>query len=85
MLYRWNHAAVVAIALNLVSGTPQGSSAPAQVLETSRRTPTVGDEALKGLQRDLVTAGLKQRDSDSHLFKTNGSLDLMWKDATFFS
>lgn len=85
MLCRWGYAAVVAFALELVTGSPQGSSAPVQVLETRRSPTAVGDEVLKGLQRDLVTAGLKQRETDHHLFKTNGSLDLMWKDATFFS
>lgn len=82
---RWSYVAVVAIALELVTGSPQGSSAPVQVLETRRSTPSLGDEALHGLQRDLFTAGLEQRNSDTHLFKTNGSLDLMWNDATFFS
>lgn len=75
---------MVAVALQLVSGSP-GYPEPVQVLETRRGVPSWGDEALRGLQRDLVTASFQQRDSDTDLFKTNGSLDLMWNDATFFT
>lgn len=82
MLFRWTYATVVALAVEFAVA---GSSAPVQVLETRRDPAPIGNEALRGLQRDLVTAGLKQRDSDTQLYKTNGSLDLMWNDATFFS
>lgn len=75
---------MVAVALQLVSASP-GFPEPVQVLETRRGVPSFGDEALQGLQRDLITASLQQRDSDTDLFKTNGSLDLMWNDATFFT
>lgn len=85
MLCRWNFAAVVALSLEFAVGNPQGTSAPVQVLETRHNVAPIGNEALRGLQRDLVTAGLKQRDSDTQLYKTNGSLDLMWNDAVFFS
>lgn len=82
MLFRWSYATVVALVLDFAVAS---SSAPVQVLETRRDAAPIGNAALKGLQRDLVTAGLKQRDSDTQLYKTNGSLDLMWNDATFFS
>lgn len=85
MLCLWSYAAVIALALDFAAGNPQSPSAPVQVLETRRDTATIGNEALRGLQRDLVTAGLKQRDADTQLYKTNGSLDLIWNDATFFS
>lgn len=85
MSCRWSFAAVVALALGLTAGSPQNPSAPVQVLETRRDVAPIGNEALQGLQRDLVTAGLMQRGSDTPLFKTNGSLDLIWNDATFFS
>ena len=85
MLCRWSYAAVVALALEFVTGSPQGPPVPVQVLETRRGAAPIGNDALQGLQRDLFTAGLQQRDSDTQLFKTNGSLDLVWNDATFFS
>lgn len=75
----------MALALELSIGNAQSSSAPVQVLDTRRDTAHIGNEALQGLQRDLVTAGLQQRDSETHLYKTNGSLDLIWNDATLFS
>lgn len=80
MLFRWSYATIVALVLEFAV-----ASSPVQVLETRRDVAPIGNEALKGLQRDLVTAGLKQRDSDTQLYKTNGSLDLIWNDATFFS
>lgn len=80
MLFRWSYATIVALVLELAV-----ASSPVQVLETRRDVAGIGNEALKGLQRDLVSAGLKQRDSDTQLYKTNGSLDLIWNDATFFS
>lgn len=82
MLFRWSYATVVALVLDFAVAS---SSAPVQVLETRRDAAPIGNTALKGLQRDLVTASLKQRDSDTQLYKTNGTLDLMWNDATFFS
>lgn len=85
MLCRLSYAAVVAIGLGFACGSSQSPSAPIQVLETRRDAAPIGNEALHGLQRDLLTAGLKQRASDTELYKTNGSLDLMWNDATFFS
>lgn len=85
MICPWSRAILTSLALGHAFGSSLGPSAPVQVLETRRETGPIGDEALQGLQRDLVTAGLKQRDADTPLYKTNGSLDLMWNDATFFS
>ena len=85
MLCRWSYATIVAIGLKFAIGSPRSPSTPIQVLETRRDTAPIGNEALQGLQRDLLTAGLKQRASNTELYKTNGSLDLMWNDATFFS
>lgn len=82
MLFRWKYATFVAVVLDFAVAI---SSPPVQVLETRRDAAPIGNEALKDLQRDSVTAGLKQHDSDTQLYKTNGSLDLMWNDATFFS
>lgn len=86
MLFQRTYAVVVMFSLNFVFGNSHGPSAPVQVLETRRDTTALlGDETLQSLRRDLVTAGLKQRDSDTQLYETNGSLDLMWNDATLFS
>lgn len=85
MLCRRSYAIITSLALGLAVGSSLGPSAPVQVLETRRDTAASGGEALRGLRRDLVTASLKQRDSDTPIYKTNGSLDVMWNDATFFS
>lgn len=86
MLFQCTYATAVVFSLNFVFGNSYSPSAPVQVLETRRETTgLIGDETLQSLRRDLVTAGLRQRDSDTRLYKTNGSLDLMWNDATFFS
>ncbi|KUI71684.1 hypothetical protein VM1G_07404 [Cytospora mali] len=84
MLSRCTYAVVAALSLSQASAKPAKSSAPVQLLETRRHEGSFGNDALWGLRRDLVKAGLEQRKSDN-IYKTNGSLDLSWSDATLYS
>ncbi|ROW01941.1 hypothetical protein VMCG_05620 [Cytospora schulzeri] len=85
MLFRWAHAATAALCLNQAAAYPGKSSGPVQVLETRRHQESFGRDALWGLRRDLTTAGLQQRGSDTDIYRTNGSLDLSWSDAKLYS
>ncbi|KUI60300.1 hypothetical protein VP1G_07502 [Cytospora mali] len=85
MLSRCAYAVVAALSLIQAAAKPAKSSAPVQVLETRRHEGSFGNDALWGLRRDLVKAGLEQRKSDNNVYKTNGTLDLSWSDATLYS
>ncbi|KAK7740998.1 hypothetical protein SLS53_005061 [Cytospora paraplurivora] len=79
---RWAYAAVAALNLYHAAADLGDSSAPVQVLET-RQSSKHND--LWDSRRDLNMAGLRQRDWDKKIYKTNGSLGLMWTDATLYS
>lgn len=85
MLCSWTHAVIAALSFGCVNGNPHEPLAPVEVLDTRRDTSPFDKNALQGLRTDLIAAGLQQRDSDTQLYKTSGSLDLKWTDATFFS
>lgn len=88
MSFRWTHAVVAALCLNQAAANPGKPSGPVEVLETRRHQGSSfadNERALWDLRRDLTTEGLRQRESDTDTYKTNGSLDLSWSDATLYS
>lgn len=85
MHFRWAYAAVAALSLYHAAADLGGSSAPVQVLETRHSPESSERNELWNSRRNLDMADLRQRNWDKKVYKTNGSLGLMWTDATLYS
>ena len=85
MIFQRAQAVAAALCIGQAAATNGKSSGPVEALETRRHQVSFGGDALWGLRRDLTIAGLRQRDFGTDTYRTNGSLDLSWSDATLAS